>query len=161
MALSKKYLKSRHSVHMLHAHLVFCIKYRRKVISLRVRKLIIRSMAATAKALKAKIKNIETDKDHLHIMILYPPNLCLSKITQRLKGASSRSIRKHNLPEVTSKLWGASFWSPSYFVESCGGVTLEIIAKYIDNQQTKVKNTRPTRPKSYPRTKLRGFSTTS
>lgn len=51
-----------------------------------------------------------------------------------MKGASSRALRLARLPEVLRKLWGKAFWSPSYFVESCGGAPLEIIKAYVDNQ---------------------------
>ncbi|MGB8481937.1 MAG: IS200/IS605 family transposase, partial [Acinetobacter bohemicus] len=56
-------------------------------------------------------------------------------LVNSLKGVSSRHLRK-DFPEIKNKLWGGSLWSPSYFASSCGGVPLEIIKQYIEQQQT-------------------------
>lgn len=53
----------------------------------------------------------------------------------KYKGVSSRHLRKQ-YPEIKSKLWGGSLWSPSYFASSCGGAPLEIIKQYIEQQQS-------------------------
>lgn len=159
MNLSKKYRKKRHSVSLLHAHLVFCIKYRRKVITRRAFEHLRRSMRSTAQTLDVEIIAVESDGDHLHLMICYPPKLHLSKIVQRLKGASSRHIR------TNQKLWGKAFWSPSYFVVSCGGAPLDKVKDYVENQtdplrkkriRTKVSLKRKS-SKPYPRTEVRGL----
>lgn len=165
MTLRKKYRKKRHSVSLLHAHLVFCIKYRRKVITRRAFEHLRRSMRNTAQALDIEIVAVESDGDHLHLMICYPPKLDLSKIVQRLKGASSRYIRTKNLSEVRKKLWGKAFWSPSYFVVSCGGAPLDKVKDYVENQTDPLRKKRirtkaslkrkPSKP--YPRTEVRGF----
>jgi hypothetical protein len=60
--------------------------------------------------------------------------VALSALAQRLKGASSRSVRQFRYPEVTSRLWGRHFWSASYCVVSCGGAPLEVIKRYVQTQ---------------------------
>jgi len=154
---------------MLHAHLVFVVKYRRRVITRRVFDLLRRSIAATARALDVSIEAVEADGDHLHLMIQHPPRLALSEIVRRLKGASSHFVRKARLPEVLRRLWGRAFWSPSYFVVSCGGAPLDVVRAYVENQQ-KAGRTRPQKtmpglrpghvqenPPPYPRTEVRGL----
>jgi putative transposase len=162
--LKKRYLRKRHSVSLLHAHLVFCTKYRRSVITRRAFGLLRKSMRHTAQILGVDLIAIESDGDHLHLMILYPPSLDLSTIVKRLKGASSRFIRILRLPEVLKQLWGRHFWSPSYFVVSCGGAPLETIRTYVENQNdpdTKIRKaaSRPTKSKrkSYPQAEVRGL----
>jgi len=163
--LKKLYRRKRHSVSLIHAHLVFCTKYRRNVLSRRVFDLLRKSMRQTTAALGIEILALESDGDHVHLMIQYPPNLSLSEIVRRLKGASSRFIRKHKLPEVLRKLWGKAFWSPSYFVVSCGGAPLETIKAYVDNQQNPLRYRRSEPiscskrkpPEPYPRTEVRGL----
>ncbi|MFZ3583655.1 transposase, partial [Loktanella sp. DJP18] len=49
--------------------------------------------------------------------------------------ASSRHIRQQRLPEVMKRLWGGHFWSPSYFVVSCGGAPLDVVKSYVESQQ--------------------------
>ena len=163
--LKKTYRRKRHSVSLLHAHLVFCTKYRRRVISNRAFGHLQRSMKKTAAIIGVYLIAIQSDGDHIHIMICYPPKLNLSEIVRRLKGASSRHIRRQRLPEVMKKLWGKAFWSPSYFVVSCGGAPLEKVKDYVENQQNplrknKIKSTSSTKwnsSKPYPRTEVPGF----
>lgn len=120
---------------MLHAHLVFVCKYRRHVITPRVFDLIRRSMRRTAGLLGLRLVAIEADGDHRHLMVEYPPQLALSEIVRKLKGTSSRLVRKAQLPEVLRRLWGNAFWSPSYFVVSCGGAPLDVVKVYVEHQQ--------------------------
>jgi putative transposase len=44
--------------------------------------------------------------------------------------------KKQNDPSIRKKLWGGALWSPSYFAASCGGAPIEIIRRYIEQQQT-------------------------
>ena len=163
--LKKNYQRKRHSVSLLHAHLAFCVKYRRRVITRRAFEILRRSMGKTAKTIDIDLIAVQSDGGHLHLMICYPPTLSLSKIVHRLKGASSRHLRAQRLPEVLRKLWGKAFWSPSYFVVSCGGTPLDIIKDYVDNQENPLRvrrnesvspMNRKTEP-PYPRTKVRGL----
>ena len=154
MSPKKKYRRKRHSVSLLHAHLVFCVKYRRRAITRRVFDVLRASMRRSAAALEVDIVAIESDGDHLHVMICHPPRLALSKIVQRLKGASSRALRLKRFPEVLRRLWGSAFWSPSYFVVSCGGAPLEVVKSYVDNQGAEAARPRlqsPTRQGKIPR----------
>ena len=96
-----------------------------------------RSMRETARRLGFEIEAIESDGNHVHLLVTHPPRLSLSVIVQRLKGASSRALRLMRLPEILKKLWGNAFWSPSYFVVSCGGEPLAVVKSYVENQQTK------------------------
>ena len=158
----KSYRRRRHSVSLLHAHLVFTTKHRRRVITPRVFELLRRPMRRTAAGLGVRLIALESDGDHLHLMIAHPPSLALSEIVRRLKGASSRLVRQARLPEVIRKLWGKAFWSPSFFVVSCGGAPLEIVKAYVENQQAPDRRKprlrrgpEPERP--YPRTEVRGL----
>ena len=61
--------------------------------------------------------------------------VAVSTLVNSLKGVSSRMIRKKNYPAIREKQWGKALWSPSYFAGSCGGVPIEVIRKYIEQQQ--------------------------
>ncbi|MDG1430455.1 MAG: IS200/IS605 family transposase [Paracoccaceae bacterium] len=165
MSFKRNYRRKRHSVSLLHAHLVFSVKYRRRAITRRAFDVLRTSMRQTAFVLGVDIIAIESDGDHLHIMIYRPPNLGLSKVVQRLKGASSRALRMKRLSEITKKLWGKAFWSPSYFVVSCGGAPLDTVKAYVSNQTNPLRKTRNNpicssnrkTKKPYPRTKVQGL----
>jgi putative transposase len=84
---------------------------------------------------EAELTEFNGEDDHVHLLINYPPKVAVSNLVNSLKGVSSRHLRKQ-YPEIKSKLWGGSLWSPSYFASSCGGAPLEITKQYIEQQQT-------------------------
>ncbi|MHB1782956.1 MAG: IS200/IS605 family transposase [Acidimicrobiales bacterium] len=85
---------------------------------------------------EATLDAFETDQDHAHLLVTYPPTVALSKLVGSLKAISSYRVRQHNWPDVRRALWGEHFWSPSYAVISCGGAPLEAVKAYIENQQS-------------------------
>lgn len=91
------------------------------------------------------LEAFETDTDHAHLLVSYPPKLALSRLVMSLKTISSMRIRAQGWPEITRALWGEHFWSPSYAVVSAGGAPLDIVKQYIENQQ------QPNRTKGRPR----------
>ena len=74
------------------------------------------------------------ERDHVHLLIDYPPKVSLSKLVNSLSGASSRLL-KNNHDDIKKSLWKGKLWSPSYFAGSCGGAPLEKIKEYIRNQE--------------------------
>ena len=75
------------------------------------------------------------DPDHVHLLVHHPPKVSISKLVGSLKGVSARRLRQEYPDHIRKYLWGAHFWSPSYFAASCGGAPLRIIKEYIDNQK--------------------------
>lgn len=73
------------------------------------------------------------DKDHIHILFSSKPQVCLSHFINSLKSTSSRLLRKE-FPSIKQALWGAAFWSPSYFLASTGEVTLDVLKEYVQSQ---------------------------
>ena len=91
----------------------------------------------------ATLDAFETDKDHAHLLVSYPPKVALSTLVMSLMTISSMRVRQQHWPEITRALWGEHFWSPSYCVVSAGGAPLEIIKTYIENQQSPNRPGRP------------------
>ena len=74
------------------------------------------------------------ESDRVHILIQYNPQTELSKLIDNLKTVSSRDLRKEFTGEV-NKIYGQDvLWTSGYFIASCGGVTVEELKKYIENQ---------------------------
>ena len=134
--MMKVYRRKNRSVSLLFAHMVFCSKYRRKVFTPAVFARLRKSFERTARMLEIDLLAVEADRDHVHLMISFPPRLALSTIVQRLKCAASRDVRAQKYPEIRRVLWGARFWSASYFVVSCGGAPLEVVKRYVENQNS-------------------------
>jgi len=115
--------------------LVFITKYRRDVITDRVRAALEASMRRVCADFEAQLLEIDGEDDHLHLLIAYPPKTSISRLVNSLKGVSSRRVRALRYPEVTRALWGNAFWSPSYCAVSCGGAPLETIKRYVQSQR--------------------------
>jgi putative transposase len=125
----------RHVVYRLHAHIILVAKYRKKVMTKRVTADLRDSFEEVCSRFDVTLDAFETDTDHAHLIITYPPKVALSRLVMSLKTISSMRVRSHGWPEITKALWGDHFWSPSYAVVSCGGAPLDIIKKYVENQQ--------------------------
>jgi len=88
----ENYKSGSHTRHDLKAHVVWITKYRRPVltgeVALRVRQLV-REVCATE---EVEILKGHVSKDHVHLLVGYPPQLAMSKLVQRLKGKSSHTL---------------------------------------------------------------------
>jgi putative transposase len=122
------------AVFALTAHLVFVIKYRRRVFTgpiLDRAELIIRD---TADTLHIRVIEINGEADHIHLLIDYPPVLSIATIAGRLKGTTARILFQEHGEHLRKQLWGGHLWSPSYFASSTGGAPLDVVRSYIANQ---------------------------
>ena len=144
------YRTGRHVVYELHAHIVLTPKYRRKVFTECVSREIERVTREVCERHEVTLEECNTDLDHAHLVISYPPKISLSKLVGAIKTNTSRHVRKLQLPEVQRTLWGKHFWSPSYFVASTGGAPLEIIKKYVQDQGRKPRKQGRPRDSSTP-----------
>ena len=120
---------------MLQYHLILVIKYRRKVIDDKIcnRLKEIFEYIGIKEQYKLKIIEFNSDLDHLHILFKAEPKSELKKFINAYKSASSRLIKKE-FPQVKEKLWQEAFWSRSFFLATTGGVTLEVLKQYVENQ---------------------------
>ena len=129
------YRRGRRVVYALHVHLVFVTKHHRGVLSERALEVLRDAFAGVCAEFSARLVEMNGADDHVHLLVEYPPTVQVSRLVNSLKGVSSRLLRKHSFPEVTSKLWGGHLWSPSYFAASCGGAPLDVVKKYIEDQR--------------------------
>lgn len=130
------YDNNNHSVFSLNYHLILVIKYRRKVISKKIKKRLIEIFEYICDNYNISPIEINSDLDHLHILFKAHPNSELSKFINAYKSATSRLIKKE-FPEIKEQLWADSFWSKSFFLATTGGVTLDTIKQYVETQGEK------------------------
>ena len=134
MDLSTDLRRGRKCVFLMHVHLVFVTKYRRNVFTKPILDELRKIFQNVCKDFSAELVEFEGERNHVHLLVNYPPKIAISKLVNSLKGVSSRLIRKNNYPTIRQSLWGDNLWSPSYFAGACGGAPLEIIRQYIEQQ---------------------------
>ena len=127
--------KNRHSVYKLCYHLVVVTKYRHPVINKGINERLKQiAISIFEEAWKVKIIRMETECDHIHILFESSPQVQLSKLVNNFKTVSARLIRKEFKDQVDKYYYKPLFWSNSYCIISSGGAPIEIIKKYIENQ---------------------------
>ncbi len=85
---------------------------------------------------KSLMLEFNGESDHVHLLIDIHPDNNIAQLVSSLKSASSRIIRKQFTEYLSQFYYKPVFWSGSYYIASCGGVTIEKLRKYIDNQKT-------------------------
>ena len=115
-------------------HLVWCVKYRKNILRGPVGDRLKSLLHEIATNQGFSIEEIESDSDHIHLLIECTPQHYIPSLVKGLKGVSARLLFK-SFPELKSQLWGGHLWNPSYFVATVSENTEEQIKAYIRNQK--------------------------
>lgn len=113
-------------------HVVWCPKYRRKVLIDGVDTRLKEILQEVATKKQAEIIEMEVMPDHVHLLVEVDPQFGISKLVKFMKGRSSRLLRQE-FPKLKSRL--PTLWTNSYFVSTVGGAPLSTINQYIENQK--------------------------
>lgn len=127
-----KYHTSEHLVYRCNYHVVFCPKYRRKVLVNGIDERLKTIFQETAKRHDFEITDLEVMPDHVHLLIDCNPRYGIMQCVRDIKRESA-SILGKEFPHLKSKL--PNIWTRSCFVASVGSVSLEVVKKYIENQK--------------------------
>jgi len=73
-------------------------------------------------------------KDHVHMLVSIPPQVCISKLVQKLKGKSSYKLQRE-FTSLRKEYWGQRMWARGYFACSTGNVTDDMIMNYLENHK--------------------------
>lgn len=129
------YIHARTCVYNVNYHIVWCVKYRRKVltpaIELRLSELL--KSIGEEKGFSVELCEVG-EMDHVHCFISAPPKLSITDIVMWLKGISGRRLLME-FPEIQRQLWKGHLWNGSYFAETIGCINEDIVHKYIEHQQ--------------------------
>ena len=127
------YKSNRNVVYSCKYHVVWCPKYRRKVlvngVDSRLKELIIQ----ICQEIQVEIIEMEIMPDHVHLLIEVDPQFGIHKAIKLIKGRTSRILRTE-FPYLRTKL--PTLWTNSYFVSTVGGAPLSVIKQYVENQKT-------------------------
>ena len=124
-------------VYSIQYHIVWCVKYRHKIITEQIENRLIEILSKIADDNGFQILEYNTDKDHIYLLINCSPQHYIPDMIKALKCVSARLLMKEFGEELKMKLWGGHLWNPSYFVATVSENTEEQIRKYIQNQKRK------------------------
>ena len=127
-----RYAKNAGAIFSLKVHLVWCPKYRRKVLEGEIEKRLKELLKRKASELEMQIHALEVMPDHLHMFVEFDPRFSIAEIVNRLKGYTSRELRS-KFPSLVTRL--PTLWSRSYFAATVGSVTETAVKRYIENQK--------------------------
>jgi len=128
--------KTGNAVFSLFYHLIVVVKYRKEVFISDALVSDVKTIFDTiAKDFDVDIIEQECGLDHVHVLFKAKPTIDMTKFINILKAHSSRDIRKKHKDFLQDKLWGDSFWSPSYFLATTGNVTVDILKNYVEQQR--------------------------
>lgn len=130
----ERYSKNAGAVFNLKLHIVWCPKYRRKVLVDIVAERLEALLHEKCSELGFTIHALEVMSDHVHLFLEHDPTRCVAEIVNRLKGYTSRVLREE-FPSLRSRL--PTLWSRSYYAGSVGHVSETTVRKYIEEQKGK------------------------
>lgn len=124
-------------VYSIQYHIVWCVKYRHKVLTPEIEKRLHKVLNKIAKDNSFQILEFGSDLDHIHLLVNCSPQHYIPDMLKALKGVSARLLMKEYGEELKEKLWNGHLWNPSYFVATVSENTEEQIRKYIQSQKVK------------------------
>ncbi|KAF3885176.1 MULTISPECIES: IS200/IS605 family transposase [Nostocales] len=128
--------KGSHSVFSVRLHFVFVTHYRRKALNAEMLDRLKQMIEQVSNKMDCQLIEFNGESDHIHILLDFHPKNSIAAVVGSLKSATARMLKKEFPQEVKKHYWGkVSFWSNSYYVSSCGGAPIEVLKKYIQNQE--------------------------
>lgn len=131
--MRRLYHSNKNIVYSCKYHVIWCPKYRRKVLAngvdVRLKELIL----SISKEYSFDILEMEIMPDHVHLLVDVDPQFGINKVVKTIKGKTSRILRDE-FPYLKTKL--PTLWTNSYFVTTVGSARLDVVKKYIQSQKT-------------------------
>ena len=120
--MNDEYVHARTCVYNVHYHIVWCVKYRRKVLTPEIEATLQEVLKQIGMENGFSVDQCEVgEADHVHCFVSAPPKLSITFIVQ--------------YPKLREKLWRGELWNGSYFVETIGSTSEENVRRYIDRQK--------------------------
>ena len=127
----RDYRTTNKTIHSCQYHVIWCTKYRRKVLDIQIQGRLKQLIREKQDEYEYQICEVETQPEHVHLLIEIPPIHSIDKIVGKIKAYTAKVLREE-YPSLKSRL--PSLWTRSKFVSSCGGVTLQVMKDYIEAQ---------------------------
>jgi REP-associated tyrosine transposase len=132
----RQYNKPYHTDHSIvyscQYHVIFCPKYRRKVltdaIAARMKELVLSKQAEYGYT----VIEMEVLPDHVHLLLDVDPRAGINVVVGKIKGFTSHELR-NEFPWLKKRL--PTLWTRSKFISTVGAVTLDVVQQYIESQK--------------------------
>ena len=126
--------KARTCAFQANYHLIWVIKYRRKVLvgQVEVRLVEVLKMIAVNHGYQLLAVNVH-DGDHVHLFVSAPPKVSIPAMVSVFKCVSAKLLFLE-FPQLKLRLWGGHLWSEGYAVRTAGDVTGAKIEEYINRK---------------------------
>ena len=126
-----------HCVYKIRYHMVFCMKYRKKLLNIDILNFLKNICSEIGERYCFEFDAIGCDGDHVHLFVGSEPKYSPSRVMQIIKSITARKIFKE-FPEIRKQLWGGELWSDGGYIGTVGdGTTSDVIKNYVENQGTK------------------------
>jgi len=130
----KKYKSSHCLVYSCQYHIVFCPKYRRRVLTSQVAERLKELILEKQKDYGYEVIEMDIMPDHVHLLLDVNPQIGIIKVVSKIKGYTAHELRKE-FPHLKSRL--PCLWTRSKFISTVGSVSLFVVKKYIEDQKGK------------------------
>ena len=127
--------KGRGYVYSIQYHVVWCVKYRHKILTGDIETDLRDILKRVADDNGFVINELGTNEDHVHLLIDCRPQHYIPNMIKALKGVSGRYLMQKHGEELRKKLWGGHIWNPSYFIATVSENTGAQVREYIRNQK--------------------------
>lgn len=135
ICMENKYTHARTCVYNINYHIVWCVKYRRKVLSADISNKLIELLKAVGNEKGFSVVECKvSENDHVHCFVSAPPKISVTQIVKYLKGISGNQLFRE-YPQLRKSLWKGQLWNGSYFCETIGSTSEENILRYIERQK--------------------------
>jgi putative transposase len=132
--MNTDYISRARGVSDLKAHLVLTTKYRKRVLTGQMIDRLDEIFKDLLLKWDSKVVDFNGESDHVHLLFQYTPQTDLPKFINNIKTVTSRYLRKEFPDRVNQFYYKDVLWNGSYFIASCGGVTVETLKKYVESQ---------------------------
>jgi len=126
------YKSNNNVVYSSNYHVVWCPKYRRKVLVDKVAKRLFELIHKAASRHRAEVIALEIRPDQVPLLVEVDPQFGIHRLIKRIKGVTSHDLRKE-FASLRTRL--PSLWTNSYFCSTVGGAPLEVIQQYVESQK--------------------------
>ena len=135
ICMENKYTHARTCVYNINYHIVWCVKYRRKVLSADISNRLIELLKVVGNEKGFSVVECKVgENDHVHCFVSAPPKISVTQIVKYLKGISGNQLFRE-YPQLRKSLWKGQLWNGSYFCETIGSTSEENILRYIERQK--------------------------
>lgn len=136
ICMKDKYIHARTCVYNINYHIVWCVKYRKKVLTQQIANRLYELLHDIGDAKGFSVVECKVgENDHVHCFVSAPPKISPTQIVKYLKGISGNTLLKE-FPELRNVLFRGELWNGSYFCETIGSTSEKNILHYIERQKT-------------------------